>query len=181
MKSLALDLSLFRRAGAKRVRRAEDLIGDIDSNLSLFAQLAKSGKLPPIGGGSQEYWQGIASTTAFAATPGTVLAPALIPSGEEPLTLSLSYIFPVLWTAAANAVTNAYNAAAVIAPGSAATGSTVYPTQATYPTTTAVQSGVCMCNAVPIAALGISNYIVGIGGAAAVANNQCFFALIGVA
>jgi len=180
MKSLGIDLSLFKRAGARRVRRAEDIIGDVNANVDLFMALAKSGKLPPIGGGSQTYWQGTVNTAAFAATPGTVLAPSQIPSGEDPLTLAVAFIFPILWTAAANGVSTAYNAGALIAPGSAATGSTVYPTQATYATTTAVQSGVTVCNAVPVAALGVNNYIVGIGGAAAVANNQSFFGILGL-
>lgn len=175
------DLSVFKRAGSKRVREAEDIVGDVTQNMELFTRLAKEGKLPKIAGGAQAYVVTTANTAAFAATPGTVLLPALIPEEQAPLVLALAIVNPVTFTAAANAVQFAYNSGAIIAPGSAATSSTVYPGQGTYATTTATTYATAVAGAVPFAGLNVPNYVVGIGGAAAAANNQSFFAIFTLA
>lgn len=176
MRRLAIDLSTFKRAGARRVRTADALVRDIAPMLNEDGSF----RLPMIAGGATQFNTGIANTTAFAATPGTILFPALVPAWELPLTVAIGGINPILNTAAANAVTFCFNSGALIAPGSAATGSTVYPVQATYPTGAATQTGWSCAAAVPAGGLNVNNYLTGIGGAAAVANNQCYFGLLGL-
>ena len=189
MRIVPFDLSQFRRGGARRVRRADDLAGDLYGGIArgvldagkLGPLFEREGLLPPIGGGmaaGAQYQNTVWNTAAFAASPGTVLQGTLY-SAEYGVVLAVGIATPALLTAAANGISFYYGNTAAL--GAAATGGTIFPTtNGTQPTTTAIQQTVASIQPVPAAGLNAGVVVVGIGAGAIVANANCFFGLIGL-
>jgi hypothetical protein len=181
-----MDLNLFRRAGARRARRAEDFKGDVtrmfdgidNDPFALAAVLAKlRGEHPPIGGGAPGLivvGTSIGAITA-AAAPGAALLGPLVPTAEVPLNLALGYVDAVLWTAAAECSNFAYGSTA----GTAITGATVYRSRVAV--RTAIQTPDFCMDFVPLVGLNTYNWysLVAAGAAGAtVASTSGAFAIV---
>lgn len=177
MRQLPIDLSIFKRAGARRARNARDLAGDIQAaqNIADVIAACKSGR-PPISGGSQWYVQAALGAVNFAVAPGAALGGPLVPEQSSPLNLAVVFLNAVTFTAAAEAVTFAYGSTS----GSAITGATLYSAP-TNPTMAATTVPVTALAAVPLAGLNTFNWATGVGGAGATATNcVSFFAILGL-
>jgi hypothetical protein len=178
MRRFNITLPEFKAAGRRRVRAADDVIGELAARpvVGWGKMLADAGLLPPMEGGAPTTFVGIANTAAWAATPGTLILGPLY-QAQAALVLSVASISPCLMTAAANGVSFCY-APTTGTLGGAATGGTVYGYSGTQPTTTAIQQTPVVIAPTPAAGLNAGCWTVGIGAAAAVANNSAFFGLL---
>jgi hypothetical protein len=182
-----MDLNLFKRAGARRARRAEDFKGDVtrmfegvdtSDPFALAGLLARlRGEHPPIGGGAPGLivvGTSIGALT-YAASPGVALLTPLVPTSEVPLNLAVGYVDAVLWTAAAESTNFAYGSTA----GTAITGATLYRSRVTV--RTAIQTPDFVMDFVPLAGLNTYNWLCGVaagGAGATVATTNAAFAIL---